>query len=319
MAVPPALVERFKGCLLGLAVGDALGGLFEGQTSDHIMSRFRTVQSLLDHPPPETLYYTDDTQMMIGVAETLVFRGQIEEETLCRAFVSNYVPSRGYGAGARRVLEAMEEGRDYRRVAATHFPGGSFGNGAAMRVAPVGLLFHNEPDKAWQQAHLSALPTHTHPLGIEGAQLLAIAVSLCLQSSVDKPGFLQALMDRCQSDAFRAKIKQAGYVNRVDQFPLLGNGIQALESVITAVTCFLVSRDSFEATVGQSIMLGGDTDTIAAMAGALAGAYLGVQSIPRHLLAKLEDDLQFKGRSYIEGLGEKLYELYERKRGGLGT
>ena len=62
-------------------------------------------------------------------------RGEIVEEVLCRAFVANYVPSRGYGRGARAVLEAMEDGRDYRSVADQHFPGGSFGNGAAMRVA----------------------------------------------------------------------------------------------------------------------------------------------------------------------------------------
>ena len=86
---------------------------------------------------------------------------EIEESSLCRAFVSNYVPSRGYGFGARRVLEAMEEGRDYRQVAESHFPGGSFGNGAAMRVAPVGLLFRDDPERLCQEARLSALPTHT--------------------------------------------------------------------------------------------------------------------------------------------------------------
>jgi poly(ADP-ribose) glycohydrolase ARH3 len=54
----------------------------------------------------------------------------------------------------------MEEGRDYRQVAAAHFPGGSYGNGAAMRVAPVGLLFRDHPELLWEQARLSALPTH---------------------------------------------------------------------------------------------------------------------------------------------------------------
>src|ERR1700722_13758591 len=103
--------------------------------------------------------------MAIGIAETLVTHGQIIEERLCEAFVANYVPSRGYGRGARAVLEAMEEGRDYRQVAEHHFPGGSYGNGAAMRVAPVGLLFRDDRVQLWEQARLSALPTHLHLLG----------------------------------------------------------------------------------------------------------------------------------------------------------
>src|SRR5690349_3267257 len=123
------LRDRFAGCLLGLAVGDALGGRFEGQSPDWIARRFPSPASLLEAPPGETLSYTDDTQMALGVAEALVEDGAIVEATLCRVFAANYVPSRGYAWGARRVLEAMEEGRDYREVAASQYPGGSFGNG----------------------------------------------------------------------------------------------------------------------------------------------------------------------------------------------
>jgi len=66
------------------------------------------------------------------------------------------------------AAQAMEEGQDYKHWANELFPGGSFGNGAAMRVAPVGLMF----EKLWEQARLSSLPTHVHPLGIEGYPLL---------------------------------------------------------------------------------------------------------------------------------------------------
>src|SRR5262245_26251697 len=107
------LEDRFKGCLLGLAIGDALGGCFEAQAPDWIAKRYPTPQSLIDRPPLDSLGYTDDTQMTIGVAEALIEDLEIRESQLCKAFVANYVPSRGYGWGARRVLEAMEEGRDY--------------------------------------------------------------------------------------------------------------------------------------------------------------------------------------------------------------
>src|SRR3954463_15857411 len=98
------LKDRFEGCLLGLAVGDALGGKFEAQSADSIRARFPAVEALIGYPQEE-IWYTDDTQMAIGVAETLAGCGEIIEAQLCAAFVANYVPSRGYGRGARAVLE----------------------------------------------------------------------------------------------------------------------------------------------------------------------------------------------------------------------
>ena len=121
--------------LLGLAVGDGLGGKFEAQPAESIRARFRDSAALFEYPAEE-IWYTDDTQMAIGVAETLVAHGRIDDDALCAAFAANYVAERGYGRGARAVLEAMLEGRDHRAVAERYFPGGSYGNGAAMRVAP---------------------------------------------------------------------------------------------------------------------------------------------------------------------------------------
>ncbi|MHC5545026.1 ADP-ribosylglycohydrolase family protein, partial [Singulisphaera rosea] len=132
MATTDSMLKgRFAGGLLGLAVGDALGGRFEGQQAKAIKVRAGTVRGLINYPRDE-IWYTDDTQMAIGIAETLVAEGEIVDATLIRAFVDNYEPSRGYGRGARVVLEAMRQGRDHRTVAEQYFPGGSFGNGAAM-------------------------------------------------------------------------------------------------------------------------------------------------------------------------------------------
>src|SRR5829696_6607207 len=117
----PDLQDRFRGCLLGLAIGDALGATYEGETSSFIASRFPSPQALLDRDLG-TLQYTDDTQMTIGVAEALLDDGEIREATLRHKFVDNYVPARGYGRGARRILDAMEEGRDYVAIAEQVFP-----------------------------------------------------------------------------------------------------------------------------------------------------------------------------------------------------
>ena len=304
------LKYRFEGCLFGLAVGDALGGMFEAQSAEGIRARFPSVAHLIAYPQEE-IWYTDDTQMAIGVSEALIERGEIVEDALCGAFVSNYLPSRGYGRGARAVLDAMEEGRDYREVAEQHFPGGSFGNGAAMRVAPVGLVFRDDQRRLWEQARLSALPTHRHPLGIEGAQLLALAVALCSgMERFDRAGFFAGLQAACESAEYRAKLEAAEQVRTPDDLAGLGNQIEALHSVPTAVASFALTPESFEDTVCNLIFLGGDTDTLAAMAGALSGAYIGSGRLPSRLVGLLESSP--KGRVYIEQLAGQLFDVYHR-------
>jgi poly(ADP-ribose) glycohydrolase ARH3 len=308
----PDLKNRFEGCLLGLAIGDALGGKFEAQSAESIRGRFATIEQLIDYPRDE-IWYTDDTQMAIGVAEALIAHGEILEDPLCRAFAANYVPSRGYGWGARAVLDAMVFGRDHRQVAETHFPGGSFGNGAAMRVAPVGLVFRNEPEKLREQARLSAIPTHRHPLGIEGAQLLALAVAIGSRagpSEFNRTAFFLELSAACESAEYRAKIEEAASVQTPEQLAGLGNRIEALHSVPTAIASFALTPDSFEATIGHVIFLGGDTDTIAAMAGALSGAHLGAGGLPVRLVNLLENGP--KGQAYLVDLSRKLLDLHDR-------
>lgn len=313
----PVLEDRFEGCLLGLAVGDALGGKFEAQSADAIRARFPTVNHLIGYPEEE-IWYTDDTQMAIGVAETLVARGEITEEHLCQAFVANYMPTRGYGRGARAVLDAMESGRDHRQVAEEYYPGGSFGNGAAMRVAPVGLFFRDDRRQLWQQARASALPTHVHPLGIEGAQLLALAVALCTQMDrFDRAVFFTELLSACESESYRTKIEEGKRVQAPGDLAGLGNRIEALHSVPTAIVSFALTPESYEETVSNVIFLGGDTDTLAAMAGALSGAYLGANHLPSRLVGLLESSP--KGRAYIVELARNLFSTHDRIRKDAGS
>lgn len=312
MPIPrDTLKDRFTGCLLGLAIGDALGGKFEAQSAEAIAARFASIDALIAYPQDE-IWYTDDTQMAIGVSEALIERGEIVEEVLCRAFVANYVPSRGYGRGARAVLDAMEDGRDYNQVAEQHFPGGSYGNGAAMRVAPVGLVFRDDHVQLWEQARRSALPTHRHPLGIEGAQLLAKAIAIASHMArFDHAAFFAGLVSACRSKDYRAKLEAAATVQTAEHLAGLGNRIEALHSVPTAIASFALTPESFAATIGNVILLGGDTDTLAAMAGALSGAYLGVGRLSDRLVGLLESSP--KGREYLRELAGRLFATYERR------
>lgn len=307
----PTIESRFEGSLLGLAVGDALGATFEGKPADVIAREYATIKELIENPPPGELCYTDDTQMTIGVAESLIKCQRVNERELCKRFAENYLPQRGYGAGASLVIEAMIQGQDYKTLAANHFPGGSFGNGAAMRVAPVGLLFRHDPKLLWKQARLSALPTHVHPLGIEGAQVLALAVGLASNlDEFDRTDFFARLSDRCNSLEYSGPLERAAKLTYAKDLCLFGNGIEATSSVVTAIAAFGLSPYSYEETIGNAILLGGDTDTIAAMAGAISGAYLGSEAIPIHLLDNLEDRKQ--GRTYLETLAGKLCDTHEK-------
>jgi poly(ADP-ribose) glycohydrolase ARH3 len=301
-----ARADRFAGCLLGLAVGDAVGAPYEGLKHTDIYFQFGTPDKLVTNPSGDPLCYTDDTEMTIGVAETLAACGRIEEARLCRAFADNYHPERGYGPSARHVIEAMKDGRDWRPLAETLLPGGSFGNGAAMRVAPVGLVFADAPDELWAQARLSALPTHTHPLGIEGAQLLALAVSLALRAATfDRKEFWRELLARATTEEFRWHITTAMKLKPSDSLAGLGSTLHAHRSVVTAIACFAATPSDYETAIGRAIGLGDDTDTLAAMAGTLVGAFGGVGAIPPGLLAKLEDG-PAKGRTHLTNLAAAL-------------
>jgi poly(ADP-ribose) glycohydrolase ARH3 len=182
-----------------------------------------------------------------------------------------------------------------------------------MRVAPVGLFFRDDRTQLLEQARLSALPTHVHPLGIEGARLLALATALCTQvERFDRDTFFAEILAACESAAYRAKMEEAARVNTPAALAPLGNHIEALHSVPTAIACFALTPESYEATVTNAIFLGGDTDTIAAMAGALSGACLGLAKLPQRLVGLLENSP--KGRVYLLELAERLFTAYRRRR-----
>jgi poly(ADP-ribose) glycohydrolase ARH3 len=306
----PSLEDRFVGCLVGLAIGDALGAPYEGLTSEDIFFRFGEPTHIATNPDNDTLFYTDDTEMMLGVAETLIEEGEIREETLMANFVKNYHPERGYGRGARQILEAAQERKDWREVAATIFPGGSLGNGAAMRVAPVGLFFHQDETKLWEQARRSGSVTHGHPVGVEGGQLMALAISCAMKSEpIKRNVVLKELLAHATTEPFQWAIRKALQIKRHNTIASLGSTLHADRSVITAIVCFLDSPTDFNLAVGRAISLGDDTDTLAAMTGATLGAHCGVSAIPKSLIEKFEN--QTVDVEAIQQLGQRLCERFK--------
>jgi len=305
--------EQFAGVILGLAVGDALGAPWEGVLGDMIY-RMGPAERIVKHASGDTIYYTDDTQMMIGVVQTLIERGSIDKATLAQRFADNYHPDRCYGPGARRVINAIGSGEDWEALAAGLFDGeGSLGNGGAMRVAPLGLYWSGNLQKVSEQAGLSALPTHCHEIGVDGARILAVAAALAARSAnmpFDRAGFLSHLLEFAETEEFQWQLGHALRLEPNQSLIAFGNSLEANRSVMTSIMCFVEAPDSYADTVRRAIGSGGDVDTLAAMAGALSGARLGMDRIPKHLLSCLEDDVQ--GRTFLIELADRLWQCYQQ-------
>ncbi|MCG8511390.1 MAG: ADP-ribosylglycohydrolase family protein, partial [Rhodospirillales bacterium] len=273
--------------------------------------RFGGPDRIIANPPAPRLYYTDDTQMAIGVTETLIDCDGIDPDHLAQRFAQNFQHDRGYGPATYDLLLAIRDGGDWRELASALFAGsGSFGNGAAMRVAPIGIAFSSDLHKVAEYAECSARITHTHPVGVDGAKLIAIATALASQAEnvFDRQAFFSKLLDFAETEAFREQLERAGSMSALDPVSQFGTGVEAQRSVATAIACFAATPDDYAETVSYAISLGGDTDTIAAMAGAIAGARLGVESIPTDLIDRLEDYL--RGRTYLLELANKLAAKY---------
>jgi len=148
--------DRVRGALLGTFVGDALGMPYEGRPAAGIPPGLEMMDARLGRGT-----YTDDTQMMIALAESLLRCERVDPDDLARTFLARYDPRRGYGAGTIQVFEQWQRGEPVALAARCVFDGaGSFGNGAAMRVAPVAVRFAGDDSMLAAQAAASARVTH---------------------------------------------------------------------------------------------------------------------------------------------------------------
>jgi poly(ADP-ribose) glycohydrolase ARH3 len=281
------LGDRWRGALLGTGLGDAVGRPFEGDA--HVEPA--RVDAWLDSS--EQLTWTDDTAMTIALSRSLIAQqGGVDPEHLGDAFAVAYrrEPWRGYGAGPPQVFAAAAEGTPYVEAARELFDGaGSFGNGAAMRAAPVAVAGHDDPQRVAWLARAQAAVTHAHPLAQDGAALLALSVWAVAaepqQSARDAVADQLGLLD---TDEMRQAATDALDLDADTIATRFGNGIAALEAVPAALAAFLHAPEEPLVVLATAVGLGGDTDTIAAMAGALVGARVGARALPRPLLDRLE-------------------------------
>ena len=288
MNVDRDLPTRLKLCrdsLEGLSVGDALGAQF--------FVPGRSVDDLLAGRPPAGYWeWTDDTEMACSIVAELRDHESIDSDRLASHFAQRCEPYRGYGGGAVVILHRIRDGVSWQSAARDAFDGhGSCGNGAAMRVAPLGAFFAGDPDRAAEMAIRSAEVTHAHPEGVIGAVAVAVAAANAGAARLSgvRPtpmAFLDAIDPYVIDGGVRRGIRRAILLLDGDQSKgrvfeaayELGNGSQATaqDTVPFALWVAATRLSNFPAAVTACVQAGGDVDTTAAIVGGVVASFAGV-------------------------------------------
>lgn len=261
--------------LAGLSVGDAFGDQFFLHANRHLTAA--------DLPPPPW-EWSDDTEMACSVVTYLHSQGRIDQDALATSFATHMDIGRRYGAGALELLERIRDGHPWRVASVESFGGnGSFGNGAAMRVAPLGAYFTGDPTRAAAEAALQAEITHAHVEGIAGAVAVAVAAALAATSTADL--LLEAALDHAAGTYVRRGLQRARNLKKAtpeQAAQALGNGsrITAQDTVPFALWAATRHLDDYPAGIRACITVGGDMDTTAAIVGGIIAARTGNDGIP---------------------------------------
>ncbi len=304
------LADRFLGSCLGLLVGDALGAPVEGWPWQRIRGRYGWLEEMVRGRLPAGSY-TDDGQMAVGLLESLVEAGRFDPALCAARWLANYDPGRGYGGRLEGIMVRLRAGEDWSSVGTD-----SFGNGSAMRVGPLGAWYFQDRKELVQSARESAFITHRHPQALAGAIIQGLAVGSALGGGLEgealQPGpFVGPLIEAArEADPQSARqlepLKSIRPGDREELRKTLTSAyacdVRAVESVAPALGAVL-GTGSFREAVALAVNLGGDTDTLGAMAGAVAGAFYGLSEIPAEWLEALENGPG--GRDYVIALGLK--------------
>ncbi|AEA47979.1 ADP-ribosylation/Crystallin J1 [Archaeoglobus veneficus SNP6] len=277
------MVDRFRGAIAGFAVGDAIGMPYEGLPKEDIE---------IESSEVEPVEWTDDTEQMLILAESLLSTTYFDPEDF--AFRLCKITSPKIGPTTAEALRKLRSGVPWREAGVD-----SNTCGAAMRVMPLGIVYSFSLDLVESYAVMQAMVTHKGKAAIAGSVAVAIAFAcICMDYSDDE--ILDEVCARCRQydDLMAEKIEMA----RDSSIEELGTTILATDVVPSALHCYLNS-ESYEECVLMAVRAGGDTDTIAAIAGGLKGAKLGHSAIPERWGTFAEELLH---------IADELYRLYVR-------
>src|SRR3954463_5315432 len=270
---PEGRLSRALASLRGLAVGDALGSQFFVPVNYPLLKRREL--------PTGSWQWTDDTEMACSVVAVLASHQRLDQDALARSFAEHHDFDRGYGPAVNRLLRLVREGGDWRELAAALFNGqGSWGNGAAMRIPPLGAFYADDPEQATHQAEISAYPTHQHREAVVGAMAVSAAAALAAApGGPPSPGeFLDGVIALVPKSAVGAGLRRArdmldsGAASTVAAVLGCGRRTTAHDTVPFALWSAARHLDSFEDAFWTTAQAGGDVDTTGAIAGGVVAS-----------------------------------------------
>jgi poly(ADP-ribose) glycohydrolase ARH3 len=312
------LLDKFQGSLLGVAIGDTLGHPFEGMLRKDIHSNFDDFEDFISSNRKIFSTYTDDTQLTIHTTRALIQYVLWLED-----------PPIGPGYGCISSIRKLKYGIPLEQASSN-----SGGNGTAMRIAPIGLFYSKDITELKSSAIKSSLITHSHPAASAGAIVIARAIAYLIGKN-PKTGFsideffeviissisgsqeeiweeFVKILNKLKSNldvpikAGLIKFSQVGVKSPFFIEDYLGQAFvhpYTISTVICSIFIFLKRLSSFQECIFELSTAGGDSDTIGAIGGSLAGAYFGYKEIPIELakmvkdykkILKLSEDLYLK-------------------------
>lgn len=277
--------------ILGGAIGDALGMPFETRpaTDEKLLEWDGKSYGSSPHHKLGPGQWTDDTQMSCLVAESLVEKKCFDPDDLSQRYV-NWIDSgeaRGYGRTTLIALNNIKKGIHWSESGVLD----SYGNGTAMRAAPFGVFFRNDKYSLINVVKIDSAITHRSNEAEAGA--LAIALATYYIVNGDESNLLDKITSQLPKSQVKDKLASLDAMVRsqakpADILKILGSKADVRQTVPAVLYCYL-KFNNYQDAVEAAIRCGSDTDTTAAIVGALYGAKLGLNGIPANYVSQIED------------------------------
>lgn len=327
------LFTKVYGCLAGVAVGDAMGMPSAGYIPDMIKERFGVIQNLLDAPDDHPFHsglrrghVTDDTELTMLVVQMILEDGYATPQGMAKRILKwakdgHLLETGLLGPSTSRAIRMLMKGKD-------PLESGRYGttNGAAMKISPVGIINMGKLEQLIDDVEKVCLSTHGTSIAISAASAVAGAIAEALMPEPTISTVLKtAKMCADKGERRGRPVAYPSITKRIELavnlirevrspstaadilYDYIGADISCANSVPTAFGLFVASGGDPMTTIKSAINMGGDTDTIGAIAGGIAGAYRGIKAFPSNIVNKVEEESQLE----LGDVAKQLLEFME--------
>jgi ADP-ribosylglycohydrolase len=305
---PGSLQDKFRGCLAGLAIGDAFGNPVEGWTHNEIQSLYTYLETY-EPNYDEAGIATDDTQLAMLTAQSIIERNGVYTDHLLKLYFDWIAKADTFGMGIQSALARHAKGISFHDC-----PSDSPGNGAAMRIAPIALFHYGEQNTLLLDESVKACAyiTHKNPLSIAGSVAVASAIQYALShQEIESSEFLNYLVakTRSHSQEFASCVTSIKTNEVSPEWVFPDSRVQV--SIPFSIHSFLKHPKHVKSTLEYVVNKGGDTDTNASIAGSFVGALNGYSSFPSYLVKNYADK-KYTMEKILE-IADTLFSMVEKR------